>query len=112
MAILTAAEQNGWEKPASVQEHPAFPHGQRCEGHPMPAAACLGSDFTPIVVLICESQRFLQGEVNENVLDCSAGEAEAQECNDLPKTESCVLIQPEMPFSLLYLAYTLDFRAA
>lgn len=90
MAILTAAEQNGWEKPTSVQEHPAFPHGRCCEGHPVPAAACLGSDFTPRVFLICKSRRFLQREVNKNILDYSAGEAEEQGCSDLPKTEHCV----------------------
>lgn len=109
MAIVTAAEWNEWEKP--VRERPAFPHGQRCEGHPVPAAARFGSDFTPMVVLIRESQRFLRREVNENVLDCSAGEAEAQECNDLPKTERCVLIQLETPFCFPDLAYTPDFRA-
>lgn len=76
--------------PASVREHPASPHGQRCEGHPAPAAACPGGDFTPVLVLICKSRRFLQRGVNENVLDYSAGEAEAQKGNDLPKTESCV----------------------
>ena len=67
MAILTAAEQNGWEKPASVQEHPAFPHGPCCEGHPVPPAASLGSDFTPVVFLIYKFRRFLQREVNENI---------------------------------------------
>lgn len=48
----------------------------------MPAAACLATDFTPKVVLKYKSQSFLQREVNENKLDDSVGQAEAQESND------------------------------
>lgn len=69
-------------------ETSCFLHGQCCEEHSEPAAACLGSDFIHTVFLIGKSQRLLQGEVNENVSACSAGEAGAQECSDELRTKA------------------------
>lgn len=69
-------------------ETSCFLHGQCCEEHPEPAAACLGSDFIHTVFLIGKSQRLLQGEVSENISACSAGEAGAQECSDELRTKA------------------------
>lgn len=54
----------------------------------MPAAARLATHFAPVVGLKYKSPRFLQREVNENKVDDSVGEAEAQESSDKLKAES------------------------
>lgn len=90
----------GRSQPSISAEHPPFLHGRCCEGHPVPAAACLATDFTPKVVLKYKSQRFLQREVNENKLDDSVGQAEAQESNDQPKAESWLCNSPRNYFLL------------
>lgn len=71
----------------------------------MPAAACLATDFTPKVVLKYKSQRFLQREVNENKLDDSVRQAEAQESNDQPKAESWLCNSPRNYFLLPRLSF-------